>query len=415
MKQAAPIARNMLITLACLAVLSVAFFFIVAPLVVDSMAQADPNAVWWRSFQLTAIVFVFGAAVCALAAGVYHWLGVNAVGVQEMLDALRLPACCLDQDSRYTAINQEMERLLGVARDSEIGRPASPDIATAIRNSYASTAVTDMVFHPETLVEINRRLYQALDNPLAMRGTDQNRAARVVLFHDVTALHRTREQVGEIIQAVNQLNGNARKIANTTTSLSQGVTEQATSISSITQSVNEFSLKIQGSTESSAKSTQLAAQAREAAERSGSEIANALSSMNDVQEAGVNIARIVKLIDDIAFQTNLLALNAAVEAARAGRQGKGFAVVADEVRNLAGRSAKAAKDTAAMIEDITVRIGNAGAYISKLEGMLSNIVQDAIRLADSSSATSSASAEQTQGILQVNKELSQMNSVTQST
>ncbi len=137
--------------------------------------------------------------------------------------------------------------------------------------------------------------------------------------------------------------------------------------------------------------------------------------MGDVQDAGVRIARIVKIIDDVAFQTNLLALNAAVEAARAGRQGKGFAVVAEEVRNLAGRSAKAAKDTASMVEDITERIGNAGAYINKLEEILSNIVQDAIRMADATASASAASVEQTEGIQQVNYELSQMDTVTHNT
>ncbi|MCC8165700.1 MAG: methyl-accepting chemotaxis protein, partial [Planctomycetes bacterium] len=115
------------------------------------------------------------------------------------------------------------------------------------------------------------------------------------------------------------------------------------------------------------------------------------------------------------FQTNLLALNAAVEAARAGRQGKGFAVVAEEVRNLAGRSARAAKDTASMVEDVTERIGNASAYISKLEDMLRNIVQDAIRMADSSTVASETSSEQAKAILDVNHELGHMSGFTNST
>src|SRR2546425_3853079 len=89
-----------------------------------------------------------------------------------------------------------------------------------------------------------------------------------------------------------------------------------------------------------------------------------VASMHSIQESSQKVAKIIKTIDEIAFQTNILALNAAVEAARAGEAGMGFAVVADEVRNLAQRSAQAAKDTAALIEEA---INSAGEGSQKVE------------------------------------------------
>ncbi len=328
---------------------------------------------------------------------------------QDLADAIRQPVILLDSGNRYLLVNREAEKTLGVNRERDIGKSADLRLAGAITDGRGAFDVLDL----KGVVEINRRHYQVFDNPLSEVHDEGRR--RIVMFLDVENCVRLRTALREINQGMLALNANTTKISGSSVSLSQGATEQATSLAAITSTMDEFSKKIQGNTESAAKSTQLAAQAREAAERSGKEIANALTAMTDVQDAGIRIARIVKLIDDIAFQTNLLALNAAVEAARAGRQGKGFAVVADEVRNLAGRSAKAAKDTASMVEDVTERIGNASAYISKLEEMLRNIVQDAIRMADSSASASTTSAEQAAGILHVNQELGQMNSVTHST
>ncbi len=391
--------------LAGIVVLNLVLAGIVHFAVLPLLAPSAPNE--WSLFAAAA-VFIAGL-VASLAAVIAAPL-VSPAGrsYQEVADAIRHPVILLDSANRYLIFNREAEKLLGLNRERDLGKNADPRLLTTLSDSGGALDI----FELRGVAEFNRRHYQVLDNPLPDRGGGNR---RILTLIEVENCVRLRQTIQEINQAMLVLSANAAKISGSTVSLSQGATEQATSLAAITSTMNEFSKKIQGNTESAAKGTQLAAQAREAAERSGKEIANALTAMTDVQDAGIRIARIVKLIDDIAFQTNLLALNAAVEAARAGRQGKGFAVVADEVRNLAGRSAKAAKDTASMVEDVTERIGNASAFISKLEEMLRNIVQDAIRMADSSASASATSADQATGILHVNQELGQMNSVTHST
>ena len=126
------------------------------------------------------------------------------------------------------------------------------------------------------------------------------------------------------------------------------------------------------------------------------------------------IADIIGVIDEIAFQTNLLALNAAVEAARAGEQGRGFAVVATEVRNLAGRSATAAKEIKALIQD-SVREGGRGhpARRRSRASTLEEIVSAVKKVTDIVAEIAAASREQSAGIEQVNKAVMQMDEITQ--
>ena len=130
---------------------------------------------------------------------------------------------------------------------------------------------------------------------------------------------------------------------------------------------------------------------------------------------GNKIAKIIKVIDEIAFQTNILALNAAVEAARAGEAGMGFAVVADEVRSLAQRCAQAAKDTAALIEESILKSGDGKGKVDQVTTAIRTITADTTSVKTLVEEVSLASQEQARGIQQIGKAIVQMEQVTQST
>ena len=134
--------------------------------------------------------------------------------------------------------------------------------------------------------------------------------------------------------------------------------------------------------------------------------------MSAISASSVKIADIVSVIDGIAFQTNILALNAAVEA-RAGEQGKGFAVVAAEVRTLAQRSAQAAKEIKGLIEDTVGKIGQGSDSAQRAGATMQDIVASVQRVTDIMGEIAAASAEQADGIEQVNRAVSQMDEVTQ--
>jgi methyl-accepting chemotaxis protein len=153
--------------------------------------------------------------------------------------------------------------------------------------------------------------------------------------------------------------------------------------------------------------------ARQQAEKGGSVVGSAVQAMSGINAASRKIADIIGVIDEIAFQTNLLALNAAVEAARAGEQGRGFAVVATEVRNLAGRSATAAKEIKALIQDSVARVDEGSKLVDESGRTLEEIVIAVKKVTDIVAEIAAASREQSSGIEQVNKAIAQMDTTTQ--
>lgn len=189
--------------------------------------------------------------------------------------------------------------------------------------------------------------------------------------------------------------------------------EQAASIQETAATLEEMTSMVQQNTNNTKQATTLAHQAKDASEQGTWDMEELMSSMTELKNSSDQIARIIKVIDDIAFQTNLLALNAAVEAARAGDAGKGFAVVAEEVRNLAQRSAQAAKDTSLIIEG-NVAVSKKGLDLTKkTSDALQEINMQVQKVNEIIDEVAVATEEQSQGISQINIAVNQMSTVTQ--
>ena len=196
-------------------------------------------------------------------------------------------------------------------------------------------------------------------------------------------------------------------------SLASASTEQASAIVQITSSIEGITKHVEENTADVEKTNKLAQQTKSEAGSGNAQMQLMIKAMNDINDSSQNIAKIMKVIDDIAFQTNILALNASVEAARAGVHGKGFAVVAEEVRNLAGKSADAAEEIAEMIDDSIKKIQNGTDIASDTAEKLSKIVSDVDEIAVVMDGVAVKSREQAESIVQINTGIEQISSAVQ--
>ena len=195
--------------------------------------------------------------------------------------------------------------------------------------------------------------------------------------------------------------------------LSARTEEQASSLQQTASSMEELTSTVKQNAENAQQANQLAHVASDTASRGGQVVADVVRTMGSISTSASKIADIIGVIDGIAFQTNILALNAAVEAARAGEQGRGFAVVASEVRNLAQRSAAAAREIKALIEDSVDKVGAGSALVNQAGATMDEVVRSVTRVTDIMSEITAASREQSAGIEQVNQAMMQMDQVTQ--
>jgi methyl-accepting chemotaxis protein I, serine sensor receptor len=228
---------------------------------------------------------------------------------------------------------------------------------------------------------------------------------------------RMQESLVSLVSAVHTGAGSidvgAREIAMGNTDLSQRTEQQAASLQETASSMEQLTGTVRQNAENARQASQLAVNASDIATRGGEVVGEVVGTMQDIAASSAKVVDIISVIEGIAFQTNILALNAAVEAARAGEQGRGFAVVAGEVRSLAQRSASAAKEIKELINDSAQKVQSGSQLVGRAGTTMEEILQAVRRVTDIMGEISAASVEQSSGIEQVNRAVTQMDTVTQ--
>jgi len=257
--------------------------------------------------------------------------------------------------------------------------------------------------------------------------------AQTVAAGDLTSHIKasSKDETGQLLSALSTMNGNLQtigqkvqhstdtiatasaEIASGNLDLSSRTEEQAGSLEETASAMEEMTATVTHNADNARQANQLALSASVIAQQGGDIVGQVINTMGSINASSHKIVEIISVIDGIAFQTNILALNAAVEAARAGEQGRGFAVVASEVRSLAQRSASAAKEIKLLINDSVEKVGSGSKLVSQAGSTMEEVVASVQRLADVVGEITAAGTEQSEGITQINRAITQMDQTTQ--
>ncbi len=264
------------------------------------------------------------------------------------------------------------------------------------------------------LRDIGDVLKKLANNDLTARVTSDYKGEYNILKENVNkAMESLENVIMQVADSVDQVSSASNQVSASSQALAQGASEQASALEETSSSLEEIASMTNQNADNANQANTLSIEANKAAEKGNEIMQKMAKAIEEIKKSSDETSKIIKTIDEIAFQTNLLALNAAVEAARAGEAGKGFAVVADEVRNLAMRSAEAAKNTSALIEESVKNAENGVTISQDVAESLTEINNITKKVSNLVAEIAASSKEQAQGVDQINKAVAQMDEVTQ--
>jgi methyl-accepting chemotaxis protein-1 (serine sensor receptor) len=274
-------------------------------------------------------------------------------------------------------------------------------------------------------VSLRRRIARPLDAALtqftAIASGDLRRHVNVTSNDEMGQLLRGLSTMqSSLIETVRSVRSGSESIASATKQIAAGnidlssrTEEQASALQQTASSMDQLTGTVKQNADNARQASALAANASEIAGKGSNVVSQVVTTMGEINQSSAKIADIITIIEGIAFQTNILALNAAVEAARAGEEGRGFAVVAGEVRSLAQRSSAAAKEIKELIDTSVERVQSGSALVDEAGRTMTEISGAVQRVTDIMGEIAAASEEQSSGIDQVARAVTQMDEVTQ--
>lgn len=355
----------------------------------------------------------------------------------KYLDARKSALGSGDYETAQLFVKNELDGLLGAYTQSiddllSYQKASIDSTATTLRTNnefglklLMGVAALALLAGLAFAISITRSITKPLRRSVQLAQTVSSRDLRSIIevqgTDETSTLLRALKQMNEnLTDVVLDVRNGANSIATASAQISAGnadlssrTEEQASSLAETAATMEQLTVTVKQNADNAQQASVLAEAAARIAVQSGEVVSQVVTTMGKINDSSRQVAEIIGVIDTIAFQTNILALNAAVEAARAGEQGRGFAVVATEVRALAQRSASAAKEIKALIDNSVATTETGNQLVAEAGSTMNETVKSITRVTDIMDEITSASQEQSVGIEQVNQAVSQMDQVTQ--
>ena len=338
--------------------------------------------------------------------------------LQPLLDNDAEKAAAADIQTNRATWAPRFEKLTGLCRAGHIAEAYKLRNENKVISAKMHAAATE-------LVNQQKKALTAAQGTSQAAVTRSNRVAWLIASLCILLtgglLLAARKEITHVQGTVSALDRCARDLAAASQqvsasshNLAQGASQQAASVEETSSSAEEIAAMTRKNTDQLSSAAQLTASAGAAIAGVNSALGEMQISMQEINASCEKVGRIIRVIDEIAFQTNILALNAAVESARAGDAGMGFAVVAEEVRNLAQRSAKAASETAALIDESIAKSREGRVHLDQVSSAIGKVTGNAQQIASLLEGVQGGSAEQARGIQSIASAVARIEQVTQS-
>jgi methyl-accepting chemotaxis protein len=389
------------------------------------LAKAEKDAAEQTSILSAITIASAAVSLCLLLGGLYAFRRRAIVPLSAMRDYMAILAG--GDYSKEVPFSHRVDEIGEMARAVTVFRESAQErnkirehqdaerLAQAQRDAaLAASKADEDAGRERIIVSLSRGLDRLSGGDLTVQLNEAFAPDYERLREQFNSSVRTlSDTMRDIATATTTVRTGTSEIATSTDDLARRTEHQAASLEQAASALDQITVTVKNSSERAHEANAMMTVTKESASYSATVVHEAVAAMEKIEASSVHIGEIINVIDEIAFQTNLLALNAGVEAARAGDAGKGFAVVAQEVRDLAGRSAKLAKEIKQLVETSSSQVSTGVALVNRTGEALNSIDQQVLKVTTLIEAIVRSSSEQTTALVEVNAAVNTMDSVTQ--